>query len=113
MITKLDSSKKDMIYGSSFHGITIEATADQITEALGFTCTRFSGDPSEIKVTHEWLVEREGEAFSIYDWKEYGSIIDSKDLIYWHIGGKSKDKEEELKEELEIKLKSLFLNGKN
>jgi hypothetical protein len=74
--------------GTSFHGVTIRASVDQLTKAFG--------DPSmdsnwgEDKVNFEWEMETdEGEVFCIYDWKEYRPI-GRDEFVTWHIGAKSK-----------------------
>jgi len=73
--------------GTSFHGVTIRATVDQLTKAFGEPYDNNSGDD---KVNFEWDMETdEGEVFTIYDWKEY-RVLRSDEMITWHIGAKSK-----------------------
>jgi hypothetical protein len=73
--------------GTSFHGVTIRATVDQLTKAFGEPYDNNSGDD---KVNFEWDMETdEGEVFTIYDWKEY-RVLRSDEMITWHIGSKSK-----------------------
>jgi hypothetical protein len=73
--------------GTSFHGVTIRATVDQLTKAFGEPYDNNSGDD---KVNFEWDMENnEGEVFTIYDWKEY-RVLRSDEMITWHIGAKSK-----------------------
>jgi len=73
--------------GTSFHGVTIRATVDQLTKAFGEPYDNNSGDD---KVNFEWDMENnEGEVFTIYDWKEY-RVLKSDEMITWHIGAKSK-----------------------
>jgi len=73
--------------GTSFHGVTIRATVDQLTKAFGEPYDNNSGDD---KVNFEWDMETdEGEVFTIYDWKEY-RVLKSDEMITWHIGAKSK-----------------------
>lgn len=74
--------------GTSFHGITIRASVEQLTKAFG--------DPSivdntgEDKVNYEWEMETdEGEVFTIYDWKYYRPLK-SDEIVTWNIGSKSK-----------------------
>ena len=75
------------IDGTSFHGVTIRATVDQLTEAFG---EPYDNNTGEDKVNFEWDMEtNEGEVFTIYDWKEYRKL-DLDEKVEWHIGAKSK-----------------------
>jgi len=74
--------------GTSFHGVTIRASVEQLSKAFG--------DPSmdsnwgEDKVNFEWEMETdEGEVFTIYDWKYYRPLR-SDEIVTWNIGSKSK-----------------------
>ena len=72
--------------GTSFHGITIRATVEQLTKAFGDpTMDSNWGDD---KVNFEWEMETEdGEVFTIYDWKYYRPLkLD--EYVIWHIGAK-------------------------
>ena len=73
--------------GTSFHGVTIRASVDQLTKAFGDpTIVDNTGDD---KVNYEWDMETdEGEVFTIYDWKE-GRPLRSDEFVTWHIGAKS------------------------
>lgn len=74
--------------GTSFHGVVIRATVEQLKNALGDPSMAWNtGDD---KVNFEWEMETdEGEVFTIYDWKEYRPIgLD--EMVNWHIGSKSK-----------------------
>ena len=69
---------------TSFHGVTITATLEDLIKVLG--------EPSSIcldqdeKVQYEWLMEtKNGIPFTVYDWKEYHEIIPDSE-IRWHIG---------------------------
>tara|TARA_R110000868_G_scaffold310848_1_gene572025 strand:- start:262 stop:558 length:297 start_codon:yes stop_codon:yes gene_type:complete len=73
---------------TSFHGITIRASVEQLTKVFG--------DPSIVnntgddKVNFEWEMETdEGEVFTIYDWKYYRPLS-SDEIVTWNIGSKSK-----------------------
>ena len=43
-----------------------------------------SGDD---KVQYEWVMEFEGEIFTIYDWKTYDPEYTEQELTTWSIGG--------------------------
>ena len=50
------------------------------------------GEPTLIgsgdnKVQYEWLMEFEGEIFTIYDWKTYDKEYTEQELTIWSIGG--------------------------
>jgi len=73
--------------GTSFHGITIRASVDQLTKAFGEPENNNTG---EDKVNFVWEMETdEGEVFTIYDWKEYRPL-QRDEYVTWHIGAKSK-----------------------
>jgi hypothetical protein len=73
--------------GTSFHGVTIRATVDQLTKAFG---EPYDSNSGEDKVNFVWDMETEdGEVFTIYDWKEY-RVLKSDEIVTWHIGAKSK-----------------------
>ena len=73
--------------GTSFHGVTIRATVDQLTKAFGEPDDNNTG---EDKVNFVWDMETdEGEVFTIYDWKEYRPLQRDQ-YVTWHIGAKSK-----------------------
>ena len=73
--------------GTSFHGVVIRATVDQLVKAFGEPYDNNSG---EDKVNFEWDMETdEGEVFTIYDWKEYRPL-QRDEYVTWHIGAKSK-----------------------
>jgi hypothetical protein len=73
--------------GTSFHGVTIRATVDQLTKAFG---EPYDSNSGEDKVNFVWDMENnEGEVFTIYDWKEY-RVLKSDEIVTWHIGAKSK-----------------------
>jgi hypothetical protein len=104
MISKLEEKDYESIWGTSFHGTTVETSAEKLTQALGFEPLGPSGDG---KTSREWRVETEYGSFTVYDWKyglnrnekRWGDFLDTESII-WHIGGISRDKEEQFKEEL-------------
>jgi hypothetical protein len=72
--------------GTSFHGVVIRASVDQLTKAFGEPENNNTG---EDKVNFVWDMETdEGEVFTIYDWKEY-RVLRSDEFVTWHIGAKS------------------------
>ena len=74
--------------GTSFHGITIRASVEQLTKAFGDPSMEYN--TGEDKVNFEWEMETdEGEVFTIYDWKE-GRPLRSDEIVTWNIGSKSK-----------------------
>jgi hypothetical protein len=83
--------------GTSFHGITIRATANQLSEIVGEYSKLKSGDG---KVVFQWILENEDEEIiTIYDWKMYREVgIDEE--IEWNIGGHNKQSTEKAKEEI-------------
>jgi hypothetical protein len=83
--------------GTSFHGIKIRATANQLSEIVGEYSKLKSGDG---KVTLQWILENEDEEIiTIYDWKMYREVgLDEE--IEWNIGGHNKQSTEKTKEEI-------------
>jgi hypothetical protein len=83
--------------GTSFHGITIRATGNQLSKIVGEYSKLKSGDG---KVTFQWILENEDEEIiTIYDWKMYREVgIDEE--IEWNIGGHNKQSTEKAKEEI-------------
>lgn len=83
--------------GTSFHGVTIRATVDQLTKAFGEPYDNNSG---EDKVNFEWEMEtNQGEVFTIYDWKE-GRPLQRDQYVTWHIGAMSKSVSNDAEREL-------------
>ena len=84
--------------GTSFHGVTLTTTPQQLIDALGEP-QYFSNDGSD-KTNMDYSLETEDEiAFTIYDWKEYRPLqMDEK--IKFHIGGFSYSQSVEAKNEV-------------
>ena len=84
--------------GTSFHGVTLTTTPQQLIDALGEP-QYFSNDGSD-KTNMDYSLETEDEiAFTIYDWKEYRPLqMDEK--IAFHIGGFSYSQSVEAKNEV-------------
>jgi len=91
--------------GTSFHGVTIRATVEQLTNAFGEPDDNNTG---EDKVNFVWDMEtEEGDVFTIYDWKHYRSL-DLDEVIEWHIGSFSKSISNIAKMEIQKYLNNLF-----
>jgi len=90
--------------GTSFQDVTIRASVQDLTRALGEPS--YVDNSGEDKVNFEWELEtRDGDVFTIYDWKEYRKL-DLNEPIEWHIGsfskGNSLDAQSEVLKELSI-----------
>jgi hypothetical protein len=84
--------------GTSSHFTTIRTTVNKLVEFLGEPTVQ--DNTGEDKVNFEWDCEtKDGEVFTIYDWKEYRSIH-GEELIDFHIGGYNKIVTEQAKREL-------------
>ena len=84
-MAKLTNQNTD---GTSFQGVVIRATVNQLISALGDPSMEYN--TGEDKVNFEWEMEtNEGEVFCIYDWKE-GRPLGKDEFVTWHIGAKSK-----------------------
>jgi hypothetical protein len=84
--------------GTSFHGTTILISVEELINLLGEP--QFQENDGNDKVNFNWDCELEtGEAFTIYDWKEYRPISDFEQIEF-HIGAFSKQISENAKEEL-------------
>lgn len=65
---------------TSFHGITIKTTVNNLIEILDGEPQYYENGGSD-KVNVEFICEtNEGNSFTIYDWKEY-SILDNDKLF--------------------------------
>jgi len=74
------------IVGTSFHGCEVEATVHELIDLLGDP--RVVQNTGRDKTNFEWWMEMDGEAFTVYDWKEYRTI-GLTEMIHWHIGGRT------------------------
>lgn len=82
---------------TSFYGITIDATPNQLKQILGEKEQSVSGDN---KVNMGWCKEIDGVGvFTIYDYKYYRNIADDE-KITWNIGGHNKKVTEIAKTEI-------------
>ena len=76
-------------YGTSLKGYLKHGIKFQdIVSVLGEPTygPEFSGDG---KVNFEWVVEFEGNIFTIYDWKTWDPEYSMTELERWHVGGKT------------------------
>ena len=88
--------------GTSFHGTTIRASVEQLTNAFGDPT--MDSNWGEDKVNFEWEMEtEEGEVFTIYDWKE-GRPLRLDEYVVWHIGAKDKSTSNTAEDEILKKL---------
>ena len=72
--------------GSSLKGY-ISITYPQLVSILGEpTYPTESGDG---KVQKEWVVEFEGNVFTIYDWKTFDEDYTMNELYEFHVGGET------------------------
>ena len=74
------------VIGSSLKGY-INCTYQDLVRVLGEpTHPEASGDD---KVQKEWVVEYNGEVFTVYDWKTYDEEYTMNELDEFHIGGRT------------------------
>lgn len=89
---KLKNAHRESL-GTSFHGITIKATANELmilAENNGCDYTDNSGDTYEKSQYDFDFKTPEGVVFTVYDWKEYREF-DVHEILRWHIGGKTEN----------------------
>jgi hypothetical protein len=74
--------------GTSFHDVTIKTSVEELIQAIGEP--QHKDNTGEDKVNFAWNCEtKEGDVFSIYDWKEYREISEFEEIEF-HIGAHSK-----------------------
>jgi hypothetical protein len=84
--------------GTSFHGTTIEATPNELSNLLNEPYSSYNNGMD--KTNFDWVIETEtGDVVTIYDWKYYHPL-DMDTTYEWHIGGHSKTGTEIAKNEL-------------
>jgi hypothetical protein len=82
----LKETKTKGVIGSSLKGY-INCTYQDLIRVLGEpTHPEASGDD---KVQKEWVVEYNGEVFTVYDWKTYDEEYTINELDQFHVGGKT------------------------
>lgn len=82
---------------NQFYGTTIEATPNQLIEALGEITHLKSGDHKASLIWDRELDD--ANMFSIYAWKYYRDI-DPNEKIVWNIGARTKEIAEQAKKEI-------------
>ena len=65
----------------------VKATYPKLIELLGEPT--YSEESGDSKVQKEWVVEYEGEVFTIYDWKTYDAEYTINELDEFNVGGKT------------------------
>ena len=91
-------------YGTSFHGVEVEASVRQLTKVLGTPA--YSGNDGEEKTNFEWAGEIEGNPVTVYDWKEYRKV-EKSEILSFHIGSKDQKSALQLKKFIEEKLQGI------
>ena len=76
--------------GSSFHGIKIQSTLNELVKVFGKPSVLGSLDG---KVTHEWIFTNKDTTITIYDYKEDDQDVLDNEIIKWHVGSKKVDNE--------------------
>jgi hypothetical protein len=90
--------------GTSFQGVTILTSVQNLINTFGKP--DYGDNTGKDKVNFEWDLEtRDGDVFTIYDWKEYRKL-DLNEPIEFHIGSFSKGNSLDAQSEV---LKELFV----
>ena len=80
-------SALDKTLGTYNVGTINNITYGELVEVLGDpTFPRMSDDE---KVQKEWVLEYNGNVFTIYDWKTYSEQYTMEELTNWNVGGKT------------------------
>lgn len=88
MMKVFDEMTAPSVNGTSLVGYLKGFTFDNLVNVLGQpTFDEPSGDD---KVQVEWVVEYDGEVYTVYDWKTYNREFTLNNLTEWNVGGKSK-----------------------
>ena len=88
MMKVFDEMTAPSVNGTSLVGHLEGFTFDNLVNVLGQpTFDEPSGDD---KVQVEWIVEYDGEVYTVYDWKTYDRDYTLNILTEWHVGSKSK-----------------------
>lgn len=88
MMKVFDEMTAPSVNGTSLVGYLEGFTFDNLVNVLGRpTFDEPSGDD---KVQVEWVVEYDGEVYTVYDWKTYNREFTLNNLTEWNVGGKSK-----------------------
>ncbi len=77
------------VSGTSFHGQTLTATAEELIRVFGPPTIDQNGEGD--KTNLEWFMKTsDGVVFTVYDWKEYRKIL-LDEPIEWYIGTYERD----------------------
>jgi len=88
MMKVFDEMIAPSVNGTSLVGYLEGFTFGNLVNVLGQpTFDEPSGDD---KVQVEWVVEYDGEVYTVYDWKTYNREFTLNNLTEWNVGGKSK-----------------------
>lgn len=86
------------VLGTSHHGLTIVASTNEIKNKLGLDPNYYKPENYEDKSTREWdVITDYNLRFTIYDWKE-DRYFDDDEAIVWHIGTRSNEDQEKVRE---------------
>ena len=76
---------------TSFHGTVINSIINELTRSIGEPQYDAGRDDCGFDKITEWTCEtKDGDVFTIYDWKE-DRLFDEDDIIEFHIGGHSEE----------------------
>lgn len=96
-MTVIKRIPKKKTYGTSYHGDTLMASAEEISRVLGDP----KGPSTDGKVQREWYGETEdGVVFTVYDYREGRPIPEDAEYPY-HIGAFSSEDSTRAREVLE------------
>ena len=85
---------------TSFHGTVINSIINELTRSIGEPQYDAGRDDCGFDKITEWTCEtKDGDVFTIYDWKE-DRLFDEDDIIEFHIGGHSEEITKRALEEL-------------
>jgi hypothetical protein len=85
-MNKITQSNKS-VNGTSLKGYLLGPSYIDLVRTLG---EPNRPDPSgDDKVQKEWVLDFNGEVYTIYDWKTYDAEYTMNELIRWHIGSKA------------------------
>ena len=84
---------------TSFHMVTLEAKLSDLIELFPNSYT--SENTGEDKVNYDFVLEtyEGGHVFTLYDWKYYRPLK-MDEVVYWNVGGFSKQATEQGKKEI-------------
>lgn len=88
MLIKVLSREDDFKSNGTFRvGYLDDVDYNDLVKILGEPI--FITPVGEDKIQREWLVEYDGEIFTLYDWKYYNTDVTTAGKITWNIGGKT------------------------